>query len=104
MENSIFRVETRAIDIELDIISKSKYKKLIICLDSFSVLRCYKQLENPVIIKLLSRLDSLSNCKEILTCWIPSPIGVRGNGRSDTASQVSLSSEKFKIHMLTWNP
>ena len=37
MENSIFRAETRAIDLALNIISTSKYKKFILFKDTLSV-------------------------------------------------------------------
>ena len=38
MESSIFTAKTCAIDLALDIVSKSKHKKFIIFLDSLSVL------------------------------------------------------------------
>ena len=61
MESSIFTVEARAIDLALNIILKSKHKKFIIFSDSLSVLLSLrnKRFHNPLIIKLLSRLDSI---------------------------------------------
>ena len=84
-ESSIFTAEICAIDLALDIISKNKYSKYIIFSDSLSVLTSLKNkiLENPLIIKLLNRLYSMSSHKEIIMCWIPSHIGVSGNGRAD---------------------
>ena len=60
MEKSIFTAEARAIGRALDIILKRKLKKFIIFSDSLSVLLSLsnKKLENPQVIKLLSRLDS----------------------------------------------
>ena len=93
MESSIFTVEARAIDLALNIILKSKHKKSIIFSDSLSVLLSLrnKKFQNPLIIKLLSWLDSMSNRKEIIICWTLSHIGVRGNERADlTANQDSI--------------
>ena len=66
MESFIFIAEIHAIDLVLHIISKSKHKKFIIFSDSFSVLLSLsnKKLENPLIIKLLNGLDSMSNCEK----------------------------------------
>ena len=91
-ESSIFIAEAHAIDLALNIISKSKLKKFIIFSDSLSVLLSLrnKKIQNPLIIKLLSRLDSMSNRKEIIICWTPSHIGVRGNERADSAAKSAL--------------
>ena len=60
--------------------------------DSLSVLTLLrnKKLENPLIVKLLSRLDSMSSHKEIVLCWILSHIGVSGNERADSAAKSAL--------------
>ena len=59
MKSSIFTAEARAIDLALNIITKSKHKKFIIFSDSLSVLLSLrnKKFQNLLIIKLLSRLD-----------------------------------------------
>ena len=90
-ESSIFTAEAHAIDLALNIISMSKHKKFIIFSDSLSVLLSLrnKKFQNPLI-KLLSRLDSMSNRKEIIICWTPSHIGVRGNERADSAAKSAL--------------
>ena len=64
-------------------------KEYIIFLDSLSVLLSLrnKKLENPLIIKLMNRLDLMSNSKGIMICWIPSHIGVRGNEKADSAAK-----------------
>ena len=92
MESSIFTAEVCAIDLTLNIISKDKHNKFIIFSDSLSGLTSLenKKLENPLIVKLLSRLDSMSNHKKIILCWIPSHIGVRGNERADSADKSAL--------------
>ena len=70
----------------------SKHKKFIIFSDSLSVLLSLrnKKFQNPLIIKLFSRLDSMSNRKEIIICWTPSHIGVRRNERADSAAKSAL--------------
>ena len=107
MESSIFTDEACAIDLALDIISKEKHEKFIIFSHSLSVLLSLnnKKLENPLIIKLLCRLDSISN-KEILFCWIPSQIGVRGNDRADAAakSALDLIPDKYNIPYIDLKP
>ena len=91
-EIPIFTTEDRAIYLALDIISKSKDKKFIIFSNSLSVLRSlsFIKLEIPLIIKLLSRLDSIFNSKEIIICWIPSHIRVRGNKRANSVAKTVL--------------
>ena len=98
VESSIFTAEARAVDL-VDIISKSKHKKFIIFSDSLSVLLSSKKFQNPLIIKLLSRLDSVSNRKEIIICWTPNHIIVRGNERADSAakSALDLTPDKSRI-------
>ena len=100
-ESSIFTADAHAINLALNIISKSKHKKFIIFSDSLSVLISLrnKKIQNPVIIKLLSRLDSMTNRKEIIICWTLSPIGVRGNKRADSAakSALDLTPDKSRI-------
>ena len=92
MKRSIFTAEVCAIDFALNIISKNKHNKFIIFSDLLSVLTSLrnKTLENPLIVKLLSRLDSMSSHKEIIMCWIPSHIRVSGNERADSAAKSAL--------------
>ena len=100
-ESSIFTAEAHAINLALNIISKSKHKKFIIFSDLLSVLLSLrnKKFQNPLIIKLLSRLDSMSNRKEITICWTPSHIVVRGNERAVSAakSALDLTPDKSRI-------
>ena len=108
MESSIFIVEARAIDLALDIISKSKHKKFIIFSVSLSVLLSLKnkKIESPLIIKLLGRLGLMSNSKRIIICWIPSHIKVRGNERAHSATKqvLHLTPDKFRIPNIDLKP
>ena len=92
MKISIFTVEVCALDLALNLISENKHYKFNIFSDSLSVLTSLrnKKLENPLIVKLLSRLDSMSSHKEIIICWIQSHIKVRGNERIDLAAKSAL--------------
>ena len=68
MERSIFTAEVCAIDLTLNIVSREKHNKFIKISDSLSVLTSLenKKLENPSIVKLLSRLDSMSSHQKII--------------------------------------
>ena len=92
MESSIFTAEVCAIDLGLNILSRDKHNKFIIFYDSLSVLTSLenKKLENSLIVKLLSRLDSMSSHEKIILYWIPSSIRVRGNERADSAAKLAL--------------
>ena len=97
MESSIFTAEVSAKDLALYIISKNKHKKLIFC-DSLFVLLSPSNKKSreppPLIIKLLSTLDSMSNCKETYICWIPS----QGIWKCRLGSQLgfNLTPNKFR--------
>ena len=92
MKSSIFTAEVCVIDLARNIISWDKHNKFIIFFDLFSVLTSLrnKKLENPLIVKLLSRLDSMSSHKKIILCWIPSHIGMSRNERADSAAELAL--------------
>ena len=66
MKSSIFTAEVCAIALALNIISRDKHNKFIIFSDWLSVLTLLKnkKLLNPLIVKLLSRLDSMSSHKK----------------------------------------
>lgn len=86
---SIFTAKACAIELTLNIISSDKLNRFVIFSDSLSVLISVKnkRLENPLIVKFLSRLDSMSSHKDIIMCWIPSYIGVNENERADLAAK-----------------
>ena len=63
IERSISTAEVSAIDLALNIISRDKLNKFIIFFDSLSVLTSLEN-KKPLIVKLLSRLDSMSSHKK----------------------------------------
>ena len=50
-----------------------------------------KKLDNPLIIKLLCKLEKMSDDNEILQCWIPNHTGISGNEQVDKAARSALS-------------
>ena len=105
---SIFTAEIKGIDLALNLIAESENEKFIIFSDSLSVLlslRNRKQ-DNPLIIKLLNKHDSISNSKTIVYCWIPSHIGISGNEKADSAAKSALSQniEHIKIPYTDYKP
>ena len=80
-EASIFSTEICAINLTLKLVSTSNMEKFIIHSDFISVLQCLKntKLDNPFIVKLLNKLNSMNHHRKVIFCWIPSHIGIQGN-------------------------
>ena len=94
--------EAYAINIALDLISESRNNKFIIFSDSLSVLESLKnrKFNNPLIIKILCKLENLSNDNDIQICWVPSHTGISGNDQADKAARSTLNiinEKKFKL-------
>ena len=89
-EASIFSAEIYAINLALGLISTSNSKKFIIHSNSISVLQSlkYTKWENPLIVKILNKLNSLIHSKKMIFCWIPSHIGIQGNDKTDSLAKV----------------
>ena len=94
MKSSIFTAEVCAIDLALNIISRDKHNKFIIFSDLLSLLTSLrnKKLKNPLIVKLLNRLDSMTTHKKIILCWIPSHIRMSEmkNEKADSVAKSAL--------------
>lgn len=91
---SIFSAEIRALHIATEIIKISRYKKFVIFVDSMSVLESIENinLANPLITDLLRKHEeAITAGKEILFCWVPSHVGIRGNEVADKAAKQALS-------------
>ena len=76
-------------------------KQFIIYSDSLSVLKSLKDLHhrNPLIQQILKKYYYLSASKEIVFCWLPSHVNIRGNELADSEakSALSLVITNFKI-------
>ena len=108
-DSSIFTAEAKAIDLALDFISTcDANNKFIIFSDSLSVLKAmnHTSSKNSQIQKLLEKCHQLLAYKEIVLCWIPSHIGIRGNEMVDKQAKTSLSLEptSFKISCSNFKP
>ena len=102
--SSIFTAEAKAIDIALYYIRDQSKKEFIIYSDSdsLSVLKSLKDLHhrNPLIQQILKNIITFQFfSKEIIFCWLPSHINIRGNELADfeAKSALSLVITNFKI-------
>ena len=68
-------------------------KQFIIYSDSLSVLKSLKDLhhKNPLIKQILKKYYYLSASKEIVFCWLPSHVNIRGNELADSEAKSALS-------------
>ena len=91
--SSIFTAEAKAIDIALYHIRDQSEKQFIIYSDSLSVLKSLKDLHhrNPLIQQILKKYYYLSASKEIVFCWLPSHVNIRGNELADSEAKSALS-------------
>jgi ribonuclease HI len=92
--SSIFSAESRAVVRAIDIMRQSCERQFLVVSDSFS---CLKSLENrnfqyPLFLGILETLDKLlrsGNSKTFV--WVPSHIGIEGNGVADATAKAALS-------------
>ena len=97
--SSIFTAEVKALDLALNFVSSLNRTKFLIFSDSLSTLQALKNrnIEHPLIQRLLEKLNTLLNSKSIIFCWIPSHIGISGNEEADKAAKDSLQCNSSKI-------
>ena len=76
----------------LNYIEEANLSKVIIFSDSLSVLQSINnsKLDNSVIQDIILRLHNMSH-KQIIFCWLPSHVGIRGNEKADKAAKSALS-------------
>ena len=87
--SSIFSAELKAVDLALNHIEQDAYWRYIIYTDSLSVRQALEgeKTDNPLIVSLLEKLSRLCERADIVFCWLPSHIGIRGNEEADKAAK-----------------
>ena len=92
---SIFSAEIRAIDLALKFIENKRILNSIIFCDSLSVLQSlhHRKLDNPLLVDILVKNSELNTSYNIVYCWLPCHIGIRGNEEADQAAKMALSQE-----------
>ena len=48
-------------------------------------------MENPLIVKIFNKLNSLIHSKKVIFCWIPSHIGIQGNDKADSLAKAAIN-------------
>lgn len=92
----IYNAEVFMADLDLaqEIISKKKQlNKSINFSDSKSILieLQNKNNGNPLLFKLINKINVLSKNRDIILCWVVSDIGIQGNEKADKATKVPLN-------------
>ena len=90
---SIFSAEIKAIDLALDHIEQSRNTDFIIFSDSLSVLQSLnnRHIENPLLLDILLKHNDLAELNNIVFCWLPSHVGIKGNEKADMAAKSALT-------------
>ena len=106
---SVFTAEAKAIDLALDFIDSCfLHDKFLIFSDSLSVLKAlnHTSSKNSHIQKLFEKHHKIANTKEILFCWLPSHVGIIGNGIADRKAKDSLhlNMSTFEIPFNSFKP
>jgi ribonuclease HI len=91
---SIFSAEAKAIQIALEAIKGLKAGPYILFSDSLSCLQAIQNYcDNTFIIEILQLHDYLATSQyEVVFCWLPSHVGLRGNDLADAAAKSAHSS------------
>ena len=108
-DSSIFTAESKAIDMALDyVMNNSLDNKFVIFSDSLSVLKSlnHTSSKSPKIQNLIEKHHELSKTKEIIFCWLPSHVGIKGNEAADVKAKASLDLEisTFKLPCTDFKP
>jgi ribonuclease HI len=92
--SSIFSAESRAVLLALDIMRQSCDRRFLVISDSLSCLKSLenRNFQNPFILEILETLDKLSRSGYSITfLWVPSHIGIEGNGAADATAKAALN-------------
>ena len=97
-EASIFSAKICAINLALKLDSTSNKEKFIIHSDAISVLQSLKntKFDNPFIVKLLNKLNSMNDSKKVIFYRIPRHIGILGNDKADSLTALNMIHDKKK--------
>ena len=91
---SIFRGEIYALLLAIDVVRRSKEKKIVIFSDSTSSLQSINgfNLDSDLVQKFLKDYTiPAKNVKNIILCWIPSHLGILGNEKAEATAKAALS-------------
>ena len=107
--SSMFTAESKAIDMALDyVMNNSLDYKFVIFSDSLSVLKSlnHTSSKSPKIQNLIEKHHELSKTKEIIFCWLPSHVGIKGNEAAGVKAKASLDLEisNFKLPCTDFKP
>ncbi len=92
----VYTAEINALLIGLEIMSYSNTKWFLALSDSLPCTQALSNgnVSNPLLIQVLEELTALGSLGvHIVFCWIPSHIGIKGNGKVDGAAKAASSLE-----------
>jgi len=105
---SIFSAEVRALELALKVISKCIEVKHIIFSDSKSALEAIQDrwTLNPLVRRVLELHTKIRQTKDIIFCWVPSHVGIKGNEAADQEAKAALVSPVSdpKVPASDWLP
>jgi len=91
---SIFTAELYALNLALGAIRNKRENNFLILTDSLSSLEAINsfKIENSLVLSFIRDYTKLaSNGKQIVICWVPSHVGIRGNEKADAAAKSALN-------------
>ena len=92
----------------MDHIEQSGSSDFIIFSDSLSVLQSLhnRHIENPLLLDVLLKHNELAELNNIVFCWLPSHVGIKGNEKADMAakSALTLNISDLKIPFTDFKP
>jgi len=94
--STIFTAELHAILLALQHIHSSSGQSFFIFTDSLSALQAMSnfKITHPLVLSIFDHITQLAhNRKDIIFCWIPSHMGIRGNEIVDKAAKLALSKD-----------
>ena len=105
---SIFTAEIKAVELALEFIKTNPDNKFITFSDSLSGLKAlnHSYSRNAQVQNLLEKHHEISKSKEIIFCWLPSHIGIRGNEKADKKAKeaLNLNVTNFTIPFTNFKP